>query len=160
MDIKNALRCAWVLPVAIAADRLTKAWAAKTPNLAREVIPGILGFRYLENTGAAFSMFSGATAGLIVITLVLVLGVAAYLLFGKNISKAARLGLWLVVSGGLGNLYDRVAYGYVVDFIEPLFMNFAVFNVADICVCVGGFLTVIAFIYEDIAAKRAKNGAA
>ncbi len=149
MDIKSKFRGAWVVPVALILDRLTKAWAAGYEGGTREILPGILGYRYAENTGAAFSIFSGITSIIAVLTAFLIVGVSLYLFLGKNIPRAARYGLWFVVAGGLGNLYDRIFYGYVVDFFDFLFVDFAIFNVADICVTCGAVLAIASFLWQD-----------
>ena len=154
---KEIMRFAWIFPAALAADRLTKAWAsARLVDQPRTLIPSVLGLRYAQNTGAAFSLLSGAPWLICVLTAVLLIAVALYLFFGKDIPKAARIGLWLVLSGGASNLYDRVAHGYVIDFIEPLFVNFAVFNAADVFVVCGAILAVIGFLCAGDAKQTAK----
>ena len=157
MDIKSALRGAWAAVPALAADRVTKIWAmAAKPRF--EVLPGIFGVRYAQNTGAAFSMFSSSPWLVNVISIVLVIAITAFLVTDKKLDRWTRLGLWLVAAGGLGNIYDRLAYGYVVDMIEVLFMDFAIFNVADICVCCGAFLAAAAIIISDKKQKKTTEG--
>lgn len=156
--IKKLLRGAAVAAPALLADRLTKLWAAAI-RPARELIPGVVALRYAENTGAAFSALSGATWLVSGLSVALILAVTALLAADDKMSRWARLGLWLVVAGGLGNLYDRLAYGYVVDFIELLFMNFAIFNVADICVCCGAVMAVAALFVQDAGGKKRTEGA-
>ena len=65
----------------------------------------------------------------------------------------------LVISGGLGNVIDRILYGFVVDFIEPLFIDFAVFNFADICITVGAFMLIGYEIYDLVKEKKTKKAA-
>ncbi len=146
------------MPVALVLDRITKAWAAGYGDGAHAIIPGILGYRYAQNTGAAFSIFSGITQILALLTALLIVGVSLYLFFGKDIPRVARYGLWLVVAGGLGNLYDRIFYGYVVDFFNFLFVDFAIFNVADICVTCGAVLAIASILWQD-ARKGARHAA-
>ncbi|MCQ2486375.1 MAG: signal peptidase II [Clostridia bacterium] len=111
------------------------------------VIPHILQFRFIENTGAAFSMFSGKTFLLGLFTGILI-AVGLYLLLSKSISgKLNNVALLLIVSGGTGNLIDRVARHSVVDFIEFTFVDFAVFNFADICVTTGAILLMISILF-------------
>ena len=154
MKIKRMLWGAYLAPLALVIDRATKVWARKA-DLPREVLPGILQFTYVKNTGAAFSAFSGRTAWVTAVSVILVLLVLGYLAFGKNVHKCTRLGLWLIVAGGLGHLYDRLALGYVVDFIEVLFVRFAIFNFADVCICCGALLAAVGFV---LAEKREKEG--
>lgn len=146
--IKKLLRGAAVAVPALLVDRLTKIWAAAV-RPARELIPGVVALNYAENTGAAFSALSGATWLVSGLSVALILAVTALLAADEKMSRWARLGLWLVVAGGLGNLYDRLTYGYVVDFIELLFINFAIFNVADICVCCGAVMAIVALFVQD-----------
>jgi signal peptidase II len=155
----KAFRGAWVVPAALVLDRLTKAIAQARAAEVRALIPGLLGFRYARNTGAAFSIFSDTTAILSVVTAIMIAAVSLYLILAKRIPTPARIGLWLVVAGGLGNLYDRVFYGYVVDFLEFLFVRFAIFNIADICVTCGAGLAIVSILIDDMR-KGAVDGAA
>lgn len=157
MDIKIALRGAWVVLPAIAADRVAKIWAmAEKPRF--DIVPGIVGVRYAKNTGAAFSMLSSAPWLVSAISIALVIAITVFLVTDKKLDSWTRLGLWLVAAGGLGNIYDRLAYGYVVDMIEVLFMDFAIFNVADICVCCGALLAAAAMIFADTKQKKPTEG--
>ena len=158
MDIRTALRGAWVVVPAILADRITKIWALmETPRFT--VVPGVFGVRFARNTGAAFSMLSSAPWLVSALSVALIIAVMAVLITDRKMDKWTRLGLWLVVAGGLGNVYDRLAYGFVVDMIEVLFMDFAIFNVADICVCCGAFLAAAAMIFSDMKQKKTTEGA-
>lgn len=119
-------------------------------------IPYILGLTHIHNTGAAFSMLSGARWFFVVLTVVFVI-FALWILLKKKITHP--MGVWsmaLVIGGAIGNLIDRAAYGYVVDMFETLFMNFAIFNVADIFVVVGGigFCVYYAFLHDKWEAKQ------
>lgn len=131
----------------LALDQATKAWFEATQRLGA-VMPGfdlgILQFRLVHNTGMAWSMLSGATTFLGVVSLV----VCALVAFGyfKLVPRPTwplTLGTALVVAGGLGNAIDRLAHGYVVDFLEATFIDFPVFNVADIGVTCGFALILV-----------------
>lgn len=114
------------------------------------VLPRLLQFRYMENTGAAFSVLTGRTLFLAGAT-ALILVVAILLLVFRKIPKTLdQVALVLLVAGGAGNLIDRVARHYVVDFIEVLFTDFAVFNFADICVTVGAALLILSTIFSFV----------
>lgn len=103
-------------------------------------------------------MFSGYTRVLSVFTaLVLIVGLI-YLLSGKINSKIVYWGLTVIIAGGAANLIDRVGRHFVIDYIDPLFIKFAVFNFADILVTVGAFIVIIYLIYDII--KDSKNGKA
>ena len=113
------------------------------------VLPRILGLRYVENTGAAFSMMSNSTDFLIVITAVALI-VMAYVFWVKNYGEVfERFCFTLIIAGGIGNLIDRVLNGFVVDYFEFLFMKFAVFNVADVYVCTGIALYTLYTFYSE-----------
>ncbi len=117
----------------------------------------ILNITYEQNTGAAFSILSGKQYFLIAITAVIML-VMLYMLLAKKIKKTSYV--WcvsLILAGGIGNLIDRILRGFVVDFIDVKIINFAVFNVADICAVVGSFALVFFVVTDEIKdAKRKK----
>ncbi len=117
------------------------------PQNAVPVIDGIIRFRYVENTGAAFSMLSDNTWILSIVTGVLIIGIIVYLILGKSSSKLETVSLVMIAAGGIGNLIDRIFRGFVVDFIEYLFMEWGVFNFADILVTVGAVLLVISVLF-------------
>lgn len=115
-----------------------------------DFIPHVLGLTHIHNTGAAFSMLSGARWFFVVLTVIFV-AFALWLLYAKKLTHT--LGRWtmvLVIAGAVGNLIDRAFYGYVVDMFEVLFMRFAIFNVADIFVVVGGigFCIYYGFLHD------------
>ena len=141
------------------ADQLTKYVAVATVKADGpvEFLFGLFQFRYVENTGAAFSSFSNNTTVLSVLTAFILAGCLILLLSKKLKSKFMNVCLVLVISGGLGNLIDRISNGYVVDFIEPLFIDFAVFNFADCCITVGAILMIDYQIYEIICEHKSKQ---
>ena len=143
----------WML-FAVAADRLTKAMA-RASALPGTLIPGVLGFRRVRNAGMAFSMLSGHFWLLTVFTGLLIAGIVFYLLRRPQEPTAVRAGLWLIAGGGLGNLYDRLTMGAVTDFIELKFMRFAIFNVADVCICAGAALVLLGVWCADRRKERA-----
>ena len=135
--------------VIVAADQATK-YAAATrlrANGPATLIPGVLGLRYSENTGAAFSSFSGATGLLTALTALLVAGLLVWLLTHRSAPRRVRVPLLMILAGGAGNLIDRVHYSYVIDFLEPLFVRFAIFNLADVLITVGAALLAITVLF-------------
>ncbi|MCL2203627.1 MAG: signal peptidase II [Defluviitaleaceae bacterium] len=136
--------------ILIALDQWLKIWSSA--NLAgqprRAVVDGVLGLTYFHNRGAAFGLLSDREWGRWVITvlvIVLLAGVAWY--YGRLPTERklwwVRAPLILIFAGGLGNLIDRFRLGYVVDMLEFLFVNFAIFNLADVFVTVGAFSMVL-----------------
>lgn len=131
----------WML-LALALDRVTKV-LAKRAALPRALVPGVISVRSVRNSGMAFSMLSGHFWLLTVFTALLIAGIVFFLLRRPREPRTLRVGLWLIAGGGLGNLYDRLTMGYVIDFIKLDFVDFAVFNVADVCICVGAALVLL-----------------
>lgn len=120
-------------------------------------LPGILGLTHIHNEGAAFSVLTGARWFFVVLTVVfLVFGL--WVLWKKKLRHP--LGIWswvLVLAGAAGNLIDRCLYGYVVDMFEVQFMRFAIFNVADIFVVVGGILFCVYYLFLHDKLKEEKH---
>lgn len=147
-----------VIAVLTVIDQVTKYIAVNTVKIngPYEFLFGLFQFRYVENTGAAFSSFSDNTTLLTVLT-VIILSACLVLLLSKKIKPLfVNICLVLVIAGGTGNVIDRILYGYVVDFIEPLFIDFAVFNFADCCITVGAFMLIGYEIYGLISDKKKK----
>ena len=141
----------------IGIDQLIKLWAVQVlqPVGAMPFIPHVVELRFVLNPGMAFSLLSGKQLFLIIATSAALLAVAYGLFFrsrGKRLQQAA-----LVLGGGIGNLIDRVLNGEVVDYINLLFMRFAVFNFADICVCVGVALWVLVIFLDEVHADDAAS---
>lgn len=142
----------------VAFDQITKYFAEK--NLADgkivSFLPGFVQFRYAQNTGMAFSMFSGARWIFVVITIIVCGGVMWFLFSNRAKNLWVYWSLGVVLAGGVGNLIDRARFGYVVDFIEPTFVNFAVFNIADCAVTCGAAVLVVYLLID--AFKKDKRG--
>lgn len=110
-------------------------------------IPYILDLTYVTNTGAAFSIFSEHTWALAAVSLVMSAVLALALFKGLFRHPLGRLTLTLLLAGAVGNFIDRAFRGFVVDMFNVLFMRFAVFNVADICVVVGGAAAGVYYLF-------------
>ncbi len=111
------------------------------------VAEGFLDLTYSENTGAGFGSFKGNAVLLAVITGIVIVLMLGYLIVAKRQNMWLRISLVLVSGGGIGNLVDRVNLGYVRDFFEFTFMDFAIFNVADFFVTIGSFMLIFYLIY-------------
>ena len=137
MKLKSACSGAWIALLAAAVDRVGKSLMLRhEPGEIVRVLPGIVQFRRTANTGMAFSLFSENGAALTILTAVLIAAVVVWLsIRPEEQPKAVRAGLWLMAGGGLGNLYDRLVYGSVIDFIDPVI--WPAFNVADIGIVLG-----------------------
>ena len=109
-------------------------------------IPGLFDLTYIRNTGAAFSILRSQTWLLTVLSGIAVVVLLVLLLRRAIPSKLGMLSLSLLLAGAAGNFIDRLAFGYVTDMFQTTFMNFPVFNVADIGVVLGGFFLVLAVL--------------
>ena len=135
--------------VLVVVDQVVKYWVLNSIPLGGHVpfIPHIMELTYIQNTGAAFSMFARYTWMLTIISLVMsvVLAVALWKNFFHH--PIGKLCITLLLAGAVGNLIDRMLRGFVVDMFNVLFMNFAVFNVADICAVVGGIAGALYYLF-------------
>ena len=115
----------------------------------RSFIPKVVSLTYLKNSGAAFSILENQQWFFTIIT-ILAMG-AAFVYLYRHIKGSLwlLLGLTLIISGGIGNFIDRVRQGFVVDMFHLDFMNFAIFNVADIYLTVGVGLLLIYILREE-----------
>lgn len=111
------------------------------------IINGILHLTYVENSGVAFGMLRDKR--IVFVTLSIIILVVLGIYFYKAHSKDAwlKLGTVLIFSGSIGNMIERVSKGFVVDFLDFRLINFPVFNIADIAVCVGAAALVVHFIF-------------
>ena len=134
----------------VVADQWTKYLVVENISLYGygKAIPGLFHWTYVQNTGAAFSSFSGMRWLFVVIFLLLTLAIV-YEYFKKPMpfTKLERWCIAAVYAGGLGNMIDRMRLGYVVDMVEVEFMNFAVFNLADCFICVGAVCLMISLVF-------------
>lgn len=146
-----------IIFVGILLDQLTKMWISEGLIFA-EIIPGVLNFRFVKNTGAAFGILGQGTLVLTIISAVLVVVMAiVFWKYRKNESKLFKFSLALIIAGAAGNLIDRMMLGYVVDFIEMAFVDFAIFNVADVCITIGTILFAVFIIFFMDKDKRKKD---
>ena len=110
----------------------------------------IFNIDYVKNYGAAFNIFSGSRIALSTISTIITLLLVYLILYKKNISILDLFSYSFILGGTLGNGIDRIIKGYVIDFINLNFINFAVFNIADISINIG----LIFFVYGLIKNKR------
>lgn len=142
-----------MIVVMVALDRLSKVWAQDI-LMTKDTIPliqDVFHLTYVENRGAAFSILHGKVGFLIAFT-ALVLIALLFLLYTsakKGESKVLLAALTLVIGGAVGNMYDRIVLGYVVDYFDFRWINFAVFNVADVFVVCGSILLGLYLIFIE-----------
>lgn len=128
------------------------------------IIKNVLNIKYVENSGAAWGMLEGHSI-LLILASVFVLVLVYNLMFSIKEDKLSNLGFGLLFGGILGNLIDRVIYGYVRDFISVYIFNYSypIFNIADMGIVIGVILVLISSIKGDVVdgnksrGKRIKN---
>ena len=147
---KKHISCMIMIILIVAFDQITKYFASLklADGSVAKFIPGVVQFKYAENTGMAFSMLSGARWVFIALTVVVCVGVFYYLFSNRCKSLWLYWSLGVILSGGIGNLIDRIRFGYGVDFSEPTFVNFAIFNIADCAVTCGAVVLVGYLLYD------------
>ena len=152
-------------------DQLTKLWAmdaiAAADGIAlaqlyegatKPIIDGVLNFTFIKNDGMAFGLLGEHRWIFMTLSTVGILLMLAYLVYVKGNDKLLSFSLALVIGGGIGNMFDRVALGYVVDFIDVRCFSFWkwIFNVADSAVCIGAGLIILAVILESVREGKKK----
>lgn len=129
----------------LAIDQLSKFYIANNFAVGQTVpfINRVFHITYHLNTGAAFSLFRGATVFLTIATALIIIGLLAYVYIKRPQNILELASFTLIISGALGNLIDRIFRGAVVDFLDFRLINFPVFNVADCFVVIGGILLFV-----------------
>ena len=112
-------------------------------NQSVEIIPNFLSFTYVHNTGAAFSIFEGAKCFCIIIAFIALNIIYLFFIKDKKLKNSEIVIYALLISGIIGNLIDRILFGYVIDFIDVNIFNFAIFNLADSFIVVAVILLLI-----------------
>ena len=140
-------RRSYLLAAAVVAlDQLSKLWAVQAlpPGQALPFLPGVMELWLTWNTGAAFSLFTGQTRALGVVSLAVGLGVAVWIARQSSLSLTRSLALGFLLGGAVGNGIDRWRLGAVVDFLSLVPVQFPVFNLADVAIN----LAVLCFLID------------
>ncbi|MBO7674102.1 MAG: signal peptidase II [Atopobiaceae bacterium] len=157
---KKGVRIAmfWFLVmIVVTVDQATKAAAIEVlEHGPLTVIPGVIDFVLVRNTGAAFSFGEGAGVVFILIAIAFLVGAVIAVVNSDDMPFGMVASIAFVAGGGVGNMVDRILMGSVTDFIKTTFMDFPVFNVADICVTLG----VVACMVFLITSKPAEESEA
>ena len=157
-----------IAAVLVIADQVVKFLIRSNLELGESVpfIPHILNLTYYQNTGAAFSLFREHTWVLALISAVVSVALVAVMVKRVFRHPAGQAILAVILAGAVGNLIDRVLFGYVTDMFQTIFINFAVFNVADCCLVCGviAMMVYVLFFYEKLekapAGREADHDAA
>jgi signal peptidase II len=113
------------------------------------VIPNLLSLTYLQNTGAAWSIFEGKIGFFAIITVVAVAAILFLMMKNRQGHFLLLVGFSFILAGAIGNFIDRVRLGYVVDMFQLDFIQFPIFNVADMSLCIGVLCLFIYTIFEE-----------
>lgn len=156
--MQDRLSFAWIIPAFFTCDRVLKhlVLIRLEPGQSHPVWPGVFHLTRVGNTGAAFGLLHGAAGALAVVSGVTVAAILVYLLRGLRAHDrdARDTAAWAVIAAGaLGNLYDRLHYGYVIDYLD--FRFWPVFNLADAGICLGGAWLVWSCLIRRPARGRA-----
>jgi signal peptidase II len=147
-----------IAAAAVILDQLSKLWIIGSFELgeSREVLSGILNWTYIQNKGAALGMLSEHRWVFMILSAVLIAAILLFIVFSKEITRPLVVVLAMILGGGIGNMIDRFAYGYVIDFIDVKFLPFWkwIFNVADIFVTVGAVLLAAVYILTELKRKK------
>ena len=160
---RSKIALASLAGVVVVLDQTTKAVvrAALPLHDSVEFIPNFLSFTYVRNTGAAFGLLNGVdfplkTAVMTMVALTALVAIGVYAAKTSIPEPATRLGLALVIGGAVGNLIDRITFGYVVDFIDVYWRgwHFWAFNVADAAITIGASLLILDMIWTERHVSR------
>lgn len=154
--VKRRLLSALIILFGIGIDQLTKFLSVRflAPVGSVPLWKGVLHLTYVENRGAAFGMLSDKRWLFMIVSTLAIVAIGVYLFAAKKMSLLSAVALSMIVSGGVGNMIDRLFLGYVVDFIDFTLIHFAVFNGADSFVCVGAGLMILSLLLEIIREEK------
>ncbi len=150
-----------IMAVVVVIDQWTKQLAVEylKPITTKPLIEDVLHLTYLENSGAAFGMMKDHRWIFMATSTIAVIAITVFIVgwYQKYHDVLLFTGLALIAGGGIGNMIDRVALGYVVDFVDFRLINFAIFNAADSFVCIGAGIIVLYVIISEINEKKQKK---
>ena len=148
-----------IILLGIGIDQLTKLLAVRflQPVGTVPIIKDVIHLTYVENRGAAFGMLSDSRWVFMVASSIAIVGMLLYLYSGMAQNRLYEVSLAVIISGGIGNMIDRLALGYVVDMIDFRLIDFAVFNGADSFVCIGAGLLILALVLDIVKEAKQKK---
>ena len=131
-------------------DQITKFLTVKFMYIGQSIplIKDFLHITYVQNTGAAFGMMKNSRWIFMITSTVMIVALLLYLFLGMAENRLYAVSIAMIISGGIGNMIDRIFLGYVVDFIDFCGIWNAIFNGADSFVCVGAGLLILALVLE------------
>lgn len=143
-----------IILTVIAIDLISKHFTTDYSET-KNIIPYIINFKSSQNTGAAWSIFSGSVIALSIVTFLAIALIIVYAIFSKSNSALFFISLSLILGGAIGNLIDRLVFGYVRDFIQfDFWQAFPIFNLADTFLTIGIFCLILYHLILLIKEKR------
>lgn len=140
------------IPLVVIIDIISKLLVSNNLLLSKSVtiIPNFFYLTYAHNYGGAWSIFENNTLAITIISFIVILGISYYIFKNKVTRKIEIIGYSLLLGGAIGNLIDRIIYGYVIDFLDFYILgyDFPIFNIADIGIVTGIILLLISMILE------------
>lgn len=128
-------------------------------NKSITIIPNFFYLTYTHNYGGAWSIFDNSTLFITIVSFLIIIGIIYYLFKNKVTKKIEIVGYSLLLGGAIGNLIDRIVYGYVIDFLDFYIFkyDFPIFNIADIGIVVGIILLLVSMILEVYKNDNKRN---
>lgn len=144
-----------IIVLLVIGDQSLKYWITNNIQLGvvDTLIPGIISLTNLRNIGAAWSILEGQQWFFIIVSIIAI-GLILFFLWRYRNNWKFSWPLVLILAGTIGNFIDRIKMGYVVDMFQLDFINFPIFNIADMCLTVGVVLMIIAILFEDEVTKN------
>lgn len=128
-------------------------------NKSITIIPNFFYLTYTHNYGGAWSIFDNSTLFITIVSFLIIIGIIYYLFKNKVTKKIEIVGYSLLLGGAIGNLIDRIVYGYVIDFLDFYILgyDFPIFNIADIGIVVGIIFLLVSMILEVYKNDNKRN---
>ncbi|MDO5456802.1 MAG: signal peptidase II [Atopococcus tabaci] len=144
--------------IIVIVDQLSKYLTTAYIELGEQVegLPGLLSITHIHNTGAAWSILEGQMWFFYIVTVIVALMIIYYMQQTKN-QPLLQTGLAFILGGAVGNFIDRLLHQYVIDMIQLDFIDFPIFNIADMALTVGVILLFIQYIFFDREEKESKE---
>lgn len=149
-----------VMAILVAIDQLIKYYVELNlqPISVKPLIPGFIRLHYHRNDGAMMGFLDGETTTVTILALICMIGLFILMFTDLVKTKLDYICLVMIATGGIGNIIDRIFRGYVVDYIEYLFIDFYIFNFADCLITVGAFLMIFYQVYLIFKERKIKRG--
>lgn len=148
-----------IIAALVIIDQLTKYFVVTNLEIGESClrVPHFIEVRYVRNYGGMMGTFDGMGKILGIATILIIVAAIIILMLKKIKPGVIYVCVTMIIAGGIGNLIDRMKLGYVIDFINVLFVDFYIFNFADCLVTVGAFLLIFYEIYLMIKDSKKKG---